>query len=292
MTGNSTYSRQISNKMKHLSRCKDILIVGEPGTGKRYLAHSIHLKRTGKGPYILLDGFSATHAEVQAVLYGNGKDLVRLRTGHDPARLSHHATVCIANADAFGPQEQDLLTTFLRKHRADHTGLHIILTANDLKKVAVGVGSFERVDIPPLRKRLEDIPALVQSILQAYGKGSLAVDERVVKVLQKGSWVENISELAKVVGKGALISEGNTMSLPEDYLDEHQHLEQAIENIVAGRSFDLDKTLWLLEKLLIERVLKETRNNQSHAAAAIALSEANFRYRLKKFGIPSVRTID
>ena len=77
--------------------------------------------------------------------------------------------------------------------------------------------------------------------------------------------------------------------LPEEYLDERQHLENAIESILAAKVFDLDRILWLMEKLLIERLLGVTRDNQSKAAEVVGLSEANFRYRLKKFGIMSVR---
>ena len=52
----------------------------------------------------------------------------------------------------------------------------------------------------------------------------------------------------------------------------------------------MDKSLWLMEKLLIERLLNVTRSNHTKAAEAVELNEANFRYRLNRFGIPSART--
>ena len=278
-----------TKQFKKLADKKDILITGEPGTGKRYLAHEIYQARAKHGPYIQLDGLSATHAEVQAVLFGTNRDLVRVHTGHDPAKLSHHATFCIANVDALGPHEQAAVTTFLQKHRADHTGLHVILTASNVKKVGIDVGKFERLEVLPLRDRPEDLSDLVKSILHGYGKESLTVDDNLMRVLEKGNWPGNISELVKVIGKGILISDGNELKLPDEYLDEHQHLQGAIENINAGRAFEVDRTLWLIEKLLIERLLRVTQNNQSHAAGLMQLSEANFRYRLKKFGVPAVR---
>ena len=60
------------------------------------------------------------------------------------------------------------------------------------------------------------------------------------------------------------------------------------EHIAAVKPFDLDKTIWVIEKSLIERLLHVMRNNQSRATDGMGLSEANFRYRLKKFGIKSV----
>jgi transcriptional regulator with AAA-type ATPase domain len=53
--------------------------------------------------------------------------------------------------------------------------------------------------------------------------------------------------------------------------------------------FILDQSLDLIEKLLIQRALKQFLYNQSKTAATFGLSEANFRYRLKKFGLPSIR---
>ena len=114
-----------------------------------------------------------------------------------------------------------------------------------------------------MRERPEDLPDLVKSILHGYGKESLSVNDNVIRVLEKGNWPGNISELVKVIGKGILISDGKELTLPDEYLDEHQHLQGAIENITAARVFELDKTLWLLEKLLIERLLAVTQNNQS-----------------------------
>lgn len=75
-------------------------------------------------------------------------------------------------------------------------------------------------------------------------------------------------------------------------LDEHQHLEHAIQNITAGRGFALDQTLYLIELLLIRRALDAFQYNQSKTAQVLGLSEANFRYRLKKFKLPSVRERD
>ena len=107
---------------------------GEHGSGKRYLAHEIHQERTKSGPYILLDGRSVTHAEIQAVLFGKHRDLAHSLTGHDPAKLSNYATLCIANVDALVPHEQDLVATFLQKHRKEHAGMRVILLCETVRK--------------------------------------------------------------------------------------------------------------------------------------------------------------
>ena len=54
MIGTSPFAKQISRQTRKFADKKDILIIGEHGSGKRHLAHEIHQKRTKRGPYILL----------------------------------------------------------------------------------------------------------------------------------------------------------------------------------------------------------------------------------------------
>ena len=278
-----------TKQIKKLADKKDILITGEPGTGKRYMSYQVHLAGPRKGSYLLLDGLSTNLAEVEAVLFGKNKDLARSTTGHEPAKLASHATLCIANADTLGPREQELLGEFLKEGRKAYTGLRVILTAVRMSKIGVDVAQFDQVEVLPLRDRIDEMPDLVRSILKSQGKESMSVGVHALGVLVKSSWPGNVRELVNVVSKGVLISKGDTLQLSEDYLSEHQHLQNAIENISAMRPFYLDNTLWLIERLLIERLMNTTQNNQSKAAELMGLSEANFRYRLKKFGVKSVR---
>jgi len=88
-----------------------------------------------------------------------------------------------------------------------------------------------------------------------------------------------------------MISHGDYLELPEEFLNEHQHVENAIQHIMSNRTFVLDQELYLIEKLLIRRALVRYEYNQSKTAQIMGLSEANFRYRLKKFGLPSVRGV-
>ncbi len=291
MTGTSPFAKQLSKRIRHAAGVKDVMIIGERGTGKRFLARQIHDARPRRGTFVLLDGNSVGLSEIEAVLFERNRNLVRTMTGHEAAKLSRNGTLCIANIDALGAHEQDLVASFLQKNRKDLAGLHVVLTTLDTGRISFDVASFEKIEAPALRHRPEDIPDLVADILCSLGKESLRVSDGVLRVLEKGSWPGNIRELAGVVGKGALVSKNDVLDLPEEYLSERQHLQNAIEHINSLIPFSLDRTLWLIEKLLIERLLAITKNNQSRAAGSIGLSEANFRYRLKKFGIKSVREI-
>jgi DNA-binding protein Fis len=84
---------------------------------------------------------------------------------------------------------------------------------------------------------------------------------------------------------------GILLALDTDFLNEHQHLEEAIQNIRSGRRFVLDQTMYLIERPLIRRALEAFQYNQTNTSQVLGLSEANFRYRLKKFKLPSVREV-
>ncbi len=105
--------------------------------------------------------------------------------------------------------------------------------------------------------------------------------------LVRREWKENVRELKSVVERAVFSSSSDYLELPESLIDEYAQLEGIISNIKAKQAFSFDKSLYNLEKRLIERVLDSVGNNQSKTASILKLSEANLRYRLKKFHIPT-----
>ena len=151
----------------------------------------------------------------------------------------------------------------------------------------------ELVEVPALRERVDDIPMLTECIAAricaSFGISPKTIDSNTSHIISQGQWPGNIQQLVGVVGKAVLRSKGEKLEVPADFLDEHQHLEDAITNITVASPFVLDRSLDLIEKLLIQRALKQFQYNQSRTASIFGLSEANFRYRLKKFDLPSIR---
>jgi DNA-binding NtrC family response regulator len=293
---------KLATKLAHGK--EDVLLVGEPGTGKRTLGIEIHNERGRKKPVVILDAGSAFDPEVRAVLAGGYGDLGEAMVGRRLVPLTDYASLIIAEAEKLAPHNQSLLVSFLKEGRKKYEGIKIIVTISEpLESLGQsGVFSvdllgylekFEVVEVPALRERLEDIPALVAAMAKqmcaSFGKSPKEIDTNTNHILSQGQWPGNIRQLAAVVGKAVLISHGDKLELPGDFLDERQHLTDAIENIMSGKVFVLDQSLDIIEKLLIQRALRQFMYNQSKTAQVLGLSEANFRYRLKKFGLPSIR---
>ena len=305
LAGVSPFAKKIVRYVTKLAGGKnDILMVGESGSGRRTIAWEIHNARAKKKPFVLLDATTASDAELRAVLADGDAGQVESLTGRKPAVLTDYATLTIGDAEKLAPHNQVLLQSFLKEGRKKYSGLKVIVTLQtSLERLGQGGGlstdlvgyleKFELVEVPALRERVEDIPMLVTSITKqlcaSLGKSMKDIDPNTSHILSQGQWPGNIRQLAGVLGKAVLISHEDALILPGDYLDEHQHLADAITNIASGKVFILDQSLDLIEKLLIQRALKQFLYNQSKTAQVFGLSEANFRYRLKKFGLPSIR---
>lgn len=303
--GTSAFAKRIQKQMQRLAQGKeDVLVLGEQGSGRKTIASEIHNERGKKRPIVILDALFSTDAEIRAVLAGGDADAAEASTGRRMSSLADHATLVIGDLDKLAPHNQAALIYFLKEGRKKYTGLKVIGTMSEsiFRLAQSGTLSmdlvsylekFEILEVPPLRDRLEDIPALVTSLTKqlcsTLGKPMKEIDENTGHIISQGQWPGNIRQLAAVIGKAVMISHGDKLELPAEFLDERQHLTDAIDNIHSGRIFVLDQSLDLIEKLLIQRALRQFMYNQSKTAQVLGLSEANFRYRLKKFGLPSIR---
>jgi DNA-binding NtrC family response regulator len=305
LVGTSNFAKRINKLIPRFASGKeDILFVGENGSGRRTVALEIHSARGKKKPYVLVDAGTATDEEVRAAITGQNAEAAETMTGRKPVVVQDNATLVLADAEMLTPQSQELLVRFFREGRKRYSAVKVIVTLQHSLEQAAQSGALsaelvpflekcEFVEIPALRERVEDVPALAESIssrlCSSFGIPAKTIDPNVTHILSQGQWPGNVQQLVSVVGKAILTSKGGELELPADFLDEHQHLENALTNITSSKPFVLDQSLDLIEKLLIQRALKQFQYNQSKTASIFGLSEANFRYRLKKFGLPSIR---
>jgi DNA-binding NtrC family response regulator len=256
LVGTSNYAKRLNKLVPRLATGKeDVLIVGEIGSGRRTLAWEIHNARGKKRQYVLIDGRTALDEEVRASITAQQVEVVEMMTGRKPAVVQDQATMTIADIELLAPQNQELFLRFLKEGRKRYSGCKVIITIQrPLEQIAQSGGmlvelvSFlekcELVEVPALRERVEDVPALTQNIATrlctSFGIPAKTIDPNTSHIISQGQWPGNIQQLVGVIGKAVLMSKGERLEVPADFLDEHQHLEDAITNIASAKPFVLE----------------------------------------------------
>ncbi|MCC6396566.1 MAG: sigma-54-dependent Fis family transcriptional regulator [Bacteroidetes bacterium] len=317
IVGKSRAVDQLVKQIAVLAKSRrDIVIIGEAGVGKSAIAKNIYLsgKTVGNdGPFMSINLSTVDDRELELLLFGqdrNGQG-VPLAEKNSVLEQGNHGTLLIENLEDASFRNQMKVLSFMNERKTRKAGdsgapvdLRVILTMKAEPSVLVDqrklldelftkLKDAEKVDIPPLRQRQEDIPLLIKhftsEICRDLGVADLAIDINAVDVLVRQPWRENVRELKSVIDKCVLYSTDGRFMLPPELVDEKTEVVKMINNIMAGQEFVLDKSLDVIEKGIIERSLEKFGFNQSKAAQFLGMTEQTFRYKLKRLGIASAR---
>jgi DNA-binding NtrC family response regulator len=314
-------SRAVEQLIKQIAKLaknrRDIVILGEAGVGKGAIAKNIYLQEKGTGvdqPFMSINLSVIDDRELEAMLFGfdRGVEGLPYTSKRGLFEQANGGTVLIEELEEASFRNQMKILSFINERKTRRIGgdtnapvdIRLIVTMKDDPAVLVGrrklleelynkVTEFERVEVPPLRLRPEDIPLLVKhfttEISRELGVGDVAIDVNAIDVLIHQPWKENIRELKAVVDKCVLFSHDGRFVLPPELVDEKTEVVKMINNIIAGQEFVLDRSLDVIEKGIIERSLEKFGFNQSKAALFLGMTEQTFRYKLKRLGIASAR---
>jgi two-component system response regulator AtoC len=140
------------------------------------------------------------------------------------------------------------------------------------------------IELPPLRQRKADIPALVASFLAKLGIGR--IDQTALDKLQQYSWPGNVRELQNVIERAAVLTQNGTIGT------EHLPREITEPTLVAPTapapgfaSLELGSAVDKLEETLIREALTRAGGNKAKAARLLNISERSLWYKLKKYQI-------
>jgi len=308
--------KQISTLAKNR---RDVVIVGEAGVGKGAVAKNIYIGSVGlrgtEEPFLSINLSVLDDRELEAILFGfdRGVDGLPYTSKRGIFEQANGGIVLIEELEEASFRNQMKILSFMNERKTRRIGgdqkenvdIRLIVTLKSdpadlverrklLPELHAKIVEFERVEIPPLRQRPEDMPVLVKhfttEICKERGIGDLVVDINAIDVLVRQPWRENIRELKAVVDKCVLFSNEGRFMLPPELVDEKTEVVKMINNIMAGQEFVLDKSLDVIEKGIIERALDKFGFNQSKAAQFLGMTEQTFRYKLKRLGIASARS--
>ena len=137
------------------------------------------------------------------------------------------------------------------------------------------------ITLPPLRKREEDIPLLVDHFVKIfsrkYKKNIKQVSSSTLKKLQKYNWPGNIRELRHAIERAVILSEFPVLQ-PSDFL--FPQTETSDKEIIFD-NYNLDT----VEKAVIRKALKKHGGNVTHAAKELGLTRTSLYRRMEKYGL-------
>lgn len=298
MTVTNAYMREILSLLEDISPYEvTILLTGERGAGKEYLARYIHQTGTRKnGPFIPVNCSALSPENVQSALYGyeipeSGN---RREEGYFPR--AENGTLYLDEINHLPlPDQVELLQNLdegvYRTHdtrKQMPITCRLICSSYESLYNLVVKGAFRQdlhyrlqtipIDIPPLRERLEDIPLLVQEFVREcevlYQKEPVTFTSEAVKKLQSYSWPGNIRQLKHYIHRICLTTKEQQVSgviIPED-----PHLDPTYAD-----TLNLSERMQLVELDTIKEVLDQTENNREKAAKILGISQQTLRKKLK-----------
>jgi transcriptional regulator with GAF, ATPase, and Fis domain len=281
-----------------------VLLLGETGTGKGVVARAIHGSSSRKGrALITVDCTTLPAALVESELFGRERGAY---TGSDTKQigrfeLADGGTIFL---DEIGEMPLELQSKLLRviqdgefeRLGSPHTiktNVRIIAATNRNLAEEVRNGTFREdlfyrlnvfpITLPPLRRRAEDIPLLVNHFVAKFnakiGKKIGAVSKDTLNSLQEYYWPGNVRELESVIERAVINSQGNTLQV----LDRFETIRKPEEP--AGVDV---RSLVELEHDHILQLLKKTSwriEGKSGAALLLGLNASTLRARMRKYGI-------
>jgi two-component system NtrC family response regulator len=287
-----------------------VLIEGESGTGKELVAKSIHFNSTRRDKsFVAVNCSALAETLLESELFGHEKGAftgaVAVKKGR--FELADGGTLFL---DEIGELSQSLQVKLLRVlqekvfervggEKPISVNIRIIAATNKKLKDEMMQGRFREdlfyrlnvfhIALPLLKGHREDIRLLVNHFINKYGderKSDIPVtglDQDVERLFHDYSWPGNVRELENIIERAMVLCQSNNIKvsdLPKEFRD-NVYNTLHIEGIPANAQ--LDETLTMIEKKMIERALQLTNNVQSRAAELLGIGKSGLNWKIKKF---------
>ena len=311
----------ISSAEKFANSNVNILISGETGTGKKLIAKAIHQASNMKdGPFVIINCSNLTVSLFESELFGyvKGAFTGANTTEKGMVESADKGTLVFDKVEFLPIELQQKLIDFIENKVFRRVGgretkkIDIRLIFTTQKNLFEESSNRKMLDtfffristallnVPPLRKRKEDIALLSNYLVKKnsdkFGyKASLISSVALLNLLDY-DFPGNIRELENILIQSSLISGGSVIKLdhlclntkkeiiPEQEISEKE-LVSCISKLRNEGAISLDDELKKIEKALIEEALSMTGGQQVEASRMLNISERSMRYRIKNLGI-------
>lgn len=278
----------------------NVLITGEPGTGKEVVALTLHAisPRCSK-PMVTVNAGGLPEGIFESELFGHVRgaftDAKADRVGR--FELADGSTLFLDEIANISASQQAKLLRVLQTGELERVGssrtrqvdVRIVSATNADLNAEVSAGHFRadlqfrlntiEIHLPPLRDRREDIPLLASHFLgrhaQRYRKPLSSFDPAAMQAMLDHPWPGNIRELDHAIERAVLMAQGDTVKAGDLGLRQSREGAPRLE----------DMSLEDVEFSLIKKALARFDGNVSHAAKALGLSRSALYRRLQRFGL-------
>jgi transcriptional regulator with GAF, ATPase, and Fis domain len=297
-------NRAMEQVMQVAPTTTPVLLLGETGVGKGILALSLHqASRLGDRPLVQLNCATLAPGMIESELFGHERGAF---TGADKQRsgrfeIAEGTTLFLDEIGELPPELQAKLLRVLETGEYERLGgtktrktdARIIAATNRDLEAEVVAGRFRKdlwyrlsifpIRVPPLRERIEDIPAIVDGFMEKYtqlsGKHFAPIAESVMDALKQHPWPGNVRELRNIIERAVIVSNGDELciTMPNPPL-----------NLECPEPQGDFRPLAEMERLHILRVLKKAGwriEGAGGAADILGINPSTLRSRMRKLGI-------
>jgi len=305
--GNSAPMQAVYDLIRQVAPGKTtVLITGETGTGKELVARAIHRASPRQDALFVPINCAAIPADIlESELFGYEKGAF---TGATKDRIGKFemadgGTLFLDELTEMPMALQAKLLRVLQENVIERLGSNrgipidarIVAATNRDPRQAIADGKLREdlyyrvnvfnIDLPPLRERKQDIPALVAGFLAGHA-GTHGIAETAMACLQDYAWPGNVRELQNIVERAVVLSRGGAIQV--EHLPREMTVAKA-ETVIAEspqfHNLELGPAVEGLEQAMIRAALQQTGGNKSKAARLLDISERSLWYKLKNYGL-------
>jgi DNA-binding NtrC family response regulator len=286
-----------------------VLIQGESGTGKELIAKALHANSPRRDkPFVPINTGAMPTDLLESTLFGHVKGAFTSAVAAKKGlfEVANGGTLFLDEIATMGMDTQAKILRVLQDRRFMHLGgiqeiqvdVRIIAATNVDLRQAVREGRFREdlfyrlnviaIELPPLRSRREDIPALALHFLRYYsdenGLAVRALSPEAMRALVDYDWPGNVRELENVIERGVVLSSGGTIGadLLPGHLTGSSYSSSLLEHSPDASLFDIMEDI---ERRIIVDKLERCNGNQTEAAEQFRIPLSTLNQKIKRLNI-------
>jgi len=306
--GNSQEIRKVVELIEQVGPSEaNVLILGESGTGKELVAQQLHEQSTRcKGPLVKVNCAALPENLLESELFGYVRGAFTGAAQDKPGRfqLAGGGTLFLDEIGELPLTLQAKILRALQERIVEPLGgvtpvsidVRFIAATNRDLPAMIAAGTFREdlyyrlnvleIRIPPLRERSEDIPLLVDYLLDKLGRKNnrpvRTVSREFLDALGRHEWRGNVRELENILERALILCRADTLDLRD--LPDHL-LTSAPASRPAHQAQPGESPLEAAERQALEETLRKYAGHRERTAQALGISRRTLQYRLKKYGL-------